>query len=167
MPPLQAALLVIGLLALVGGPLLYWIFFKMDNDSLPESVLDQNELPSSLLASDIKQIEARLGITLPLAYSNFLKARHNHPLIDDTTIMCDINSIVEDTLMWRHERNSWPNRWLCIGDEADACPYALDCENGRLIRTDKGNPTAPPLDEYENFEAFLREYQKSIQEDER
>ena len=51
-----------------------------------------------------------------------------------------------------------------MGDEADACPYALDCQTGRLIHTDKGHLNRPPLADYTSFESFLQK-QKQEQEE--
>lgn len=36
-----------------------------------------------------------------------------------------------------------PPQYVYIGDEDDACPYALDCENGSVTYTDHGDLMEP------------------------
>jgi hypothetical protein len=108
--------------------------------------------------ADIAKIESALGLTLPTDYRCFLteEAELDGDL-DDTTALREADSIIESTLEYRQGFAGlppWPQHWLYVGDEADACPYVLDCQNGRLLRTDKGNLHRPPLDEYPSFADF-------------
>lgn len=107
---------------------------------------------------DIQRIEATLEIALPDGYRDFLASRHATAWPDDTTIIGDADEIIEATLEYRAGfagLPAWPDHWVYVGDEADACPYVLDCNSARVMRTDKGNLDRAPLSEYGDFASFL------------
>lgn len=49
---------------------------------------------------------------------------------------------------------TWPTHFVYIGDEADACPYALDCIAGGLASLHRGDVTARPIARFKS-ESFL------------
>jgi hypothetical protein len=52
---------------------------------------------------------------------------------------------------------AWPSQFVVIGDEDDACPYALDCSTGRIIQTDHGNLKKTPLLEFTGITELVDE----------
>lgn len=114
----------------------------------------QSERPASLTPKDVDLIERELGVKLPAPYAVFLQNRDAHPWIDDTTMWDDARVIIEATQEQRQAPDRWPPNWVCAGDEADICYYAVDCDSGRVIQTDKGSMTRPPLEQHESFDAF-------------
>lgn len=114
----------------------------------------ESERPASLTPRDIDLIERGLGVRLPAPYAAFLQNRDAHPWIDDTTMWDDAQGIIEATHDQRQGVDAWPTNWVCAGDEADICYYAVDCDTGRVVQTDKGSMTKPPLEEHESFAAF-------------
>lgn len=155
MPSHYAALLVIGILVLVGGPALYWVFFRMD--SPPVDSLSSPEAVTPLTNNDVARIESALSVRLPSEYVTFLTQERSYATIDETTALSDADAIIEATQEYRRGFAGlppWPHCYIYIGDEADACPYALDTESGRVIRMDKGNLDRRPLAEYPSFTAF-------------
>lgn len=120
---------------------------------------------------DITRIETTLGVSLPADYREHLakndEDEEEHGVVDDVTAMRDADGIIEATRDYRAGFEGlppWPAHWLYMGDEADACPYAVDCVSGRLRKTDKGNPLRPPLKEYASFDEFHDEHQKAYDE---
>lgn len=115
--------------------------------------------------AEIAKIESTLSLRLPPDYRGFLteEAELDGPL-DDTTALRDAEAIIEATMEHRQGFAGlapWPQHWLYVGDEADACPYVLDCQNGRLSRLDKGNRERPPLAEYSSFADFVATCEKA------
>jgi hypothetical protein len=107
----------------------------------------------------LRHIESSLGLTLPADYRRFLAQDPGEDILDDTTVMRHADSIIDSTLEYQNSFEglpSWPQHWLYIGDEADACPYVLDCLSGELIRTDKGNLNRKPLAQYPSFQHFYQ-----------
>ena len=155
----QAAAVVIGGMALIGGPALWWVFFRMDRapavaNAMPEPV-------RRLSGEDIATIERELGVTLPAAYKRFLTEREegSDVAIDADSVCDDARTVIDATLQYRAGfagLPAWPAAWVYVGDEADACPYALDCASGACLRLDKGHPLREPLERHADFEAFLR-----------
>jgi SMI1 / KNR4 family (SUKH-1) len=155
MPSHYAALLVIGILVLVGGPAFYWVFFKMD--SSPIDFPTPSEAVRLLTDNDVARIESALNVRLPDDYVTFLIQDRSDATVDDTTALSDADAIIEATQEYRRGFAGlppWPHLYVYIGDEADACPYVLDTESGRVIRMDKGNLDRAPIAEYPTFTAF-------------
>lgn len=109
--------------------------------------------------AEIAKIESTLGLLLPPDYRGFLTEEAElDGTLDDTTALRDAEAIIEATMEYRQGFAGlppWPQHWLYVGDEADAYPYVLDCQNGRLLRLDKGNRERPPLAEYSSFADFV------------
>ena len=149
-----AALFVIGALVLLGGPALWWVFNRMDAPTGHDPTVDVP--PRILSATDVEDLERMLGVALPGAYARFLQTRDRD--IDATSLFDDPQLIIEATRDYRAGFSGlppWPNDMICVGDEADACPYAIDCTTGVCLRVDKGNLSRPPLHHYENVEALM------------
>ncbi len=108
----------------------------------------------------LRKIEDSLDLKLPPDYRRFLTADPGEDILDDTTVMRDEDGVIEATLDYRKGFEGlapWPKHWIYIGDEADACPYALDCLSGELIRMDKGNLDREPLARYLTFKHFYQQ----------
>jgi len=153
MSSLQAALAVaFGLVALAGPPL-WWLFFREGHAAVEQG----NEEPVLRMSEqDVRRIEASLQVTLPPAYASFLQERGELP--DNTTVLDMADLIITCTMEYRagaYGLPPWPAHFVYVGDEADACPYALDCINGGLTHLHKGNYTARPIARFDSFEAFL------------
>lgn len=156
MSSLYATLLVIGLIVCIGGPVLYWIFFRMDEP--PQGPVELDAPAQSLSNTDIARIESSLQVQLPPALATFLTEPRSPDGPDDTSLLDSADAIIEATLEYRRGFSGlppWPTSWVYLGDEADACPYVLDCETAEVLHTDKGNPLHPPLNRYANIGALI------------
>jgi len=60
-------------------------------------------------------------------------------------------------------RPPWPTEFVVIGDEDDACPYALNCTTGRIIQTDHGNLKKAPLQEFDDMARLVAELRKTYE----
>lgn len=114
--------------------------------------------------ADIVRIEAELKLRLPLGYREYLAQEdmdvEEHGPIDDTAVMRDADAIIEATRDYQAGFEGlppWPANLLYLGDEADACPYVLDCDSGGLKRLDKGNLNREPLAQWPSFDVFLQQ----------
>jgi hypothetical protein len=158
MSSLNAALLVIGLLVLFGGPALWWVFTRMDN---PDPGPAGEPLATNpLVIDEVVRIEQQLGVPLPDSYRRFLTSPREKD-IDGQSLFGDADLIVSATLDYRNGADGlppWPRNFVYIGDEADACPYAIDTASGEVTQTDKGNLQRKPLGRFVNFEEFLASF---------
>ena len=78
--------------------------------------------------------------------------------LDNVSLIDNAESIVEATLLYRNGfmgLEPWQVNLIYIGDEADACPYILNCNTGTVIRSEKGDIKKPPLAEFKNLNEFL------------
>jgi len=112
-------------------------------------------------------IEQQLGVKLPDAYRAFQLNRSASP-VDPTTVADDARVVVERTL--EHRRGfggapPWPRDVIYMGDEDDACPYALFCSTGRVIQTDHGDLQAQPLCDHPDFGTFVEQFQAEAEHD--
>jgi hypothetical protein len=119
---------------------------------------------------DIARIESALGVTLPEDYRGFLLSERRDDSIDETSVLDDPDAIVDLTQAYRkgfEGLQPWPQRYVYAGDEADACPYFVDCDTGEFCRSDKGNLSRAMLERHSSFSAFLEERlsRPSIDED--
>ncbi len=112
-------------------------------------------------AQECQTIEGELGVKLPDAYRSFQLNRSAFA-VDSTTVADDARLVVERTLEYRHGFGGappWPGDVIYVGDENDACPYALFCSTGRLVQTDHGNLEAKPLSAHPDFTGFVQQLQ--------
>jgi hypothetical protein len=114
----------------------------------------------------LRMIEAALSITLPDAYKHAMAA-YPWPEFQGSTeasLWDDPAPVIEQTLEHRSGFGGappWPLEFVIIGDEDDACPYALDCATGRIIQTDHGNLTKTPLQEFDGITELVSELRKT------
>jgi len=156
MSSFQAALTVVIGLILVASPMLWWVFYRMDAHPAPPHV--PREPLKTLLAADVQRIETALGVSLPKDYAHFLQSDRSDE-IDNTTVIDDADLIIELTQEYRQGAYGvappWPEHFVYVGDEADACPYALNCMSGELIHFHKGSITSQPIARFGSFSEFL------------
>ena len=156
----QAAATVIGLLVGLGGPALWWVFYRMD--AKPREPQGDPLPTAAMTPTEIKEVEAALSVSLPGAYSRFLSSGVSS--IDGERVLRTAALIVEATMMYRKGElgnPAWPSHFICVGDEADACPYALNCVTGEVIHTHKGYLDEEPIGRFPSFEAFLAHFTQS------
>ncbi|MDP0498726.1 MAG: SMI1/KNR4 family protein [Verrucomicrobiota bacterium JB022] len=155
MHPVLAAALVIGALVFVGGPILYWIFFRMDEGGTKESFIDDFAVPLS--AKDIELLQEKLGLTLPIDYTHFLM--NSRPRgVDVYSLYAEPEEIIEETSLYRSGFEGlpkWPKEFVCIGSDADDCPYVLNVATSEIISLNKGNLNNIPTKKFLNFKSFL------------
>lgn len=107
---------------------------------------------------DVARIESTLGVSLPDAYRGFLLSERTDDRIDATSVLDDPEAIIASTLDYRNGFEGlslWPKRFVYVGDEADACPYLIDCDTGAFARSDKGDLSRAMLERYADFDAFV------------
>jgi hypothetical protein len=152
---LQSALTVGGFLIALGGPALWWVFFRMDEKPNQENyVPEEIELISE---DDILLIENSLDVKLPNDYVEFIRNGRDVK-IDNTTVQDSAKLIIEATNEYRNGfagLPAWPKELIYIGDEADTCPYTINCTSGEVLQTDKGNINRDPLSRYNSFSDFV------------
>ncbi len=120
------------------------------------SAEDTDPAPQSLSAADVDRIERELGVSLPGDYRKALLGARPAG-VDQTSMLDSADLIIGFTTDYRNGFAGlprWPKQYVYIGDEADACPYALDCVTGRIIKLDKGNPDTKPISEFASLSAF-------------
>lgn len=152
---LESALVVGGLFIAIAGPALWWVFFRMDagpnqKNFVPEGI--------ELMTDDeIHLIENSLDVKLPEDYAQFLRVERTSE-IDSTTVLDSAGMIIEWTNEYRKGFSglpAWQKELVYIGDEADACPYIINCKSGEVLCTDKGNVTRQPLSRHDSFADFV------------
>lgn len=106
---------------------------------------------------DIRRIESALNVKLPSDFVEFMISERNYDAIDEVSVFDDANTIIEATIAYRQGKCSqqWPMQLVYIGDESDACPYALDCISAELKRLDHGSIEIKPLETFSSFQEFL------------
>ncbi len=107
---------------------------------------------------DVARIESTLSVSLPDAYRGFLLSERTDDRIDATSVLDDPETIIASTLAYRNGfegLSPWPKPFVYVGDEADACPYLIDCDTGAFARSDKGDLSRAMLERYANFDAFV------------
>ena len=149
MTPLEATLIAIAVLVTSATLIL------RRNASRPEPGL-HHDVPaapcSPLSPADVQAIELALGVALPADFASFLQAPRAGP-IDNTTVVDDPELIIGFTQDYRAS-SGWPAHLVWFGDEADGCPYTLDCLSGEVFRLQKGN-LAKAWDRHPSFSAFV------------
>ncbi|MEL7536989.1 MAG: SMI1/KNR4 family protein [Pseudomonadota bacterium] len=147
---------------LLTGLAVYWVVFRDGSSTIPvNQSRDGTNIPASVSEADIVEIERELGVALPADYRAFLSSIRDAS-IDETEVLDSAEAIVDATKLYRSGLGrlpNWPAELVYIGDQADACPYALNCNSGEVARLDKGNIGHAPLDRYASFTdliAYLR-----------
>ncbi|MHA3771751.1 SMI1/KNR4 family protein [Verrucomicrobiota bacterium sgz303538] len=145
-----------GFLILIGAAILWGMYTRQARrDSKPRS----GTAVPSMTNEDIQKIEQSLGVRLPSACATFLKSPR--PLeIDEVTVLADPALVIQRTQQYRTGFGGaapWSPEFVCLGDESDACPYALDCSSGLIVQTDHGSLNRKPLARYSSFAEFIAE----------
>jgi hypothetical protein len=115
-------------------------------------------------------MEQQLHVTLPTAYKQVVTTFPWPEFAGGTefSLWDDAALNVERTLEYREGYGGappWPLDYIHIGDDDDACPYALRCSDGTVVKTDHGNLTARPLARFASMETFVRELQEVLDND--
>jgi hypothetical protein len=105
-------------------------------------------------------MEQKLQVQLPTAYAAAVVPYPWPELANSTeySLWDDAALNVERTFEYRAGYGGappWPLHYVHIGDDDDACPYALHCSDGTIIKTDHGNLTKAPLDAFPDARAFV------------
>lgn len=108
-----------------------------------------------MTSAHLQMIETSLGIILPETYKCAM-APFPWPAYQgstETSLWDDPVAIINQTNAQRAGFGGappWPTHYVVIGDEDDACPYALDCQTGTVIWTDHGYLNENPLAKFPN-----------------
>ena len=108
-------------------------------------------------SEDIAIIERELGLTVPDDLREFLTSERDGFDPDAVAVSDEPCAIVEMTIKYRNGFAGlppWPQTWIYLGDEADACPHGIDCASGRVFKLHKGNAQRKALKHYESFAAY-------------
>src|SRR4030095_5922549 len=119
---------------------------------------------------DHSMMEQRLQVQLPAAYKAAVVPYPWPELANSThySLWDDAALNVKRTLEYRAgygRAPAWPLQCVHIGDDDDACPYALNCSDGTIIKTDHGNLTKTPLDTFPDAHAFVTYLQAALSSD--
>lgn len=131
-------ILAICFLVLLGAAILWSIYSRLARNR--NSKKQRGKVIPSMTNGDIRKIEGTLNVELPPPCAAFLTSPRPSE-IDEVTISADPDQIIQWTQQQRNGfggAHPWPPEFVCLGDESDACPYALNCSTGALIRTDHG-----------------------------
>lgn len=116
----------------------------------------------------LQMMEDQLHVALPGAYRQVLLA-FPWPVFASGTefsLWDDAALNVERTFQSRDGYRGAPP---CPADHVhiddDACPYALRCSDGTIVKTDHGNLTARPLASFASAEVFVKELQETLRHD--
>jgi hypothetical protein len=119
-----------------------------------------------MTSQELRAIESSLGITLPHEYKTAMAA-YPWPAFQgsqEASLWDAPAPIIEQTLEYRSGFGGappWPAEFVVIGDEEDACPYALKCTSGRIMQTDHGNLNKAPLQEFDGIKELVCELRKT------
>lgn len=120
----------------------------------------------AMTLDQLRSIESALAITLPDAYRSTMaaypwQAFHGSA---EASLWDDPEPIIDQTRAYRSGFGGappWPTEFVVIGDEDDACPYAINCTTGRIIQTDHGNLKKTPLQEFDQITDLVSELRKT------
>ena len=110
-------------------------------------------------SSDIAAIEESLEVKLPESYRS-LMCGPDSPRLSDAGLFDEFALIVERTKEQRQGYGGapgWPDHLVYVGDQEDACPYALDVQTGLIVQTDHGNLSEEPLAHYASIHELAAE----------
>lgn len=115
-------------------------------------------------------MEEKLQVTLPTTYKQTVTSFPWPEFAGGTefSLWDDAALNVERTLEYRDGYGGappWPSDYVHIGDDDDACPYALRCSDGTIVKTDHGNLTARPLAKFASVEEFVRQLEEDLAND--
>ncbi|MBY6189642.1 SMI1/KNR4 family protein [Microbulbifer agarilyticus] len=160
MSSIAAFFLTIFLFLIFTATVFYFVFYRSKEGGDDERVEGSEAVVRVMDVSDVKLIEQKLGVVLPKEYADFLLCER--PVcIDSTAIIDYAPAIIGATLEYRRGADGlpmWPDSYVYIGDESDACPYVIDCFDGSVMQLDKGDFRKPPISKFERFDDFISFY---------
>jgi hypothetical protein len=115
-------------------------------------------------------LSAHDQVMLPAAYKDVV-AHFPWPQFAGSTefsLWDDAALNVERTLEYREGYGGappWPSDYVHIGDDDDACPYALRCSDGSIVKTDHGNLTARSLATFAGMDIFIQNLEDALSHD--
>lgn len=111
-------------------------------------------------------IASELGVAVPDRYAALLR---EYPLSrEDCALIRSPAEIIDLTKQQRAGFGGappWPEVWLYIGDDDDACPTALNVATGRVLKTDHGNLEREELDAWDTLEDYVADLLYMLGED--
>src|SRR3954463_5069956 len=115
---------------------------------------------------ELSTMEVELQVSLPHAYKRLMAAFPSPELQGgiEFSLIDDAALNIERTFEYRAGYEGappWPSDFVHIGDDDDACPYAICCSDGTIVKTDHGNMTKRPLARYASIDNFVRGIQDS------
>ena len=115
-------------------------------------------------------MEEQLQVTLPTAYKDVVAPFPWRDFAGGTEFSLWDNAAlnIERTLEYRKGYGGappWPLDYVHIGDDDDACPYALGCSDGTIVKTDHGNLTTRPLATFGSIGIFVQDLQQALDND--
>ena len=115
-------------------------------------------------------MEERLQVTLPNAYKKAVADFPWQQFAGSTrfSLWDDAALNIERTLEYREGYGGsppWPLDYVHIGDDDDACPYAMRCSDGTIVKTDHGNLIKPSLERFASVEAFVQKLRQTLNDD--
>jgi hypothetical protein len=123
-----------------------------------------------MIHEELTAMEQQLQVTLPDAYKQIMLS-YPWPQFASTTdssLWDDAALNIERTLEYRAGYGGappWPLEYVHIGDDDDACPYALRCSDGTIVKTDHGNLRERPLKEFASPDALVQQIQRERDND--
>jgi len=113
----------------------------------------------------ITRIESALAIRLPDAYRQMMLSGKIERL-GDCGLFTDPEVIIERTREHRAGyagAPKWSDGVVYIGDQEDACGFALDCKTGVVVQSDHGNLVEAPMARYETIDALVAELASDLE----
>ena len=110
-------------------------------------------------SKELEAIEQALGVRLPAAYHDAM-CGSDAPSLVEAGLFGNPDLVVSRTKEQRRGfggASAWPQEFVSIGDQEDACPYALDTISGSIIQTDHGSLDSPPLARFSDFGKLVTE----------
>src|SRR5689334_7515982 len=115
----------------------------------------------------LTMMEQQLQVTLPTAYKQLLMDFPWTEFAGGTrfSLWDDAALNIKRTLEYRQgydDAPPWPPDYVHIGDDNDACPYALCCSDGTIVKTAYGKLTFP-LATFGNLDEFVRQLWRDLE----
>lgn len=157
--------MVLGGLSLGGGPMLWWVFFRMDENKTYDAPSEEGDA-TPVSEADVARIETTLNVVLPAPLRDFLKTERDAELVDFMTVAGTAEIIIEMTTEFRNgvgKFPKWPSHWVCFGDDGSGCPHVIDCKTSEVLCLDHGDSRAT-IWTRSSFEDFIRHEEKISRE---
>ena len=138
------------------------LFAKLRSSGKPQN----HERFIAMSDEDLNRIETALQVRLPETYRSVMltlpAGRYDgYSLHEDASMIADRTN---EQRSGYAGGQPWPQQYVYIGDEDDACPYALDCETGAVIYADHGN-LAKPLARFDSVTEFVARLERGLKDE--